>query len=267
MTPPLVDRDPLDEERAGQLILEANERIEPLVNFMQRFAVASGTSLAGDDSATAYDPLSNQVRSLLSVALDNMQAFSALLIRAEVLPAFAGHALMRNALEGAGLSLWLLGPTARDERVIRALQNSYESRFDLHTLHAEIHDTAFVRPDTGDRVYDRLAELRDARPNLAGRSLRPQAISKRLALAEPHVTRQSEDQLRLVTLWRITSGITHGRRDIIWQVIDGELASTTSTGAEMRMTAGVSQVASFFVATVNYLQDGVRLLQERNTAR
>jgi hypothetical protein len=90
---------------AAEYFLVVDARLEPLIARLIRFVVQPGSELAADDAASRTDAVSHQARALLSVAADNASTLSRVAVKAEVLPTFAGYALMRIAIECAGVAL------------------------------------------------------------------------------------------------------------------------------------------------------------------
>ncbi len=123
-----------DEVRARHALFEAFGMVETLHAQFRDYSVRSGTALAGDDVATPFEHLSSQIETSIAVAFDNLRTVKLIMQDAATVPAFSHFGLVRNAIEGAGIGLWLLGPTSRGERVLRSLQSSFESRKDLHSL-------------------------------------------------------------------------------------------------------------------------------------
>jgi len=250
-----------DEENARRALFAAFGMVETLHERFRDYSVVSGTALAGDDAATPFEHLSSQVETCIAVAFDNLRSVKLIMQDAGTVPAFSHFGLVRNAIEGAGIGLWLLGPALRDERVLRSLQSSFESRKDIHSLESAIEGT-FVRLPTDDPARVRLEELRDSRPANVGRSLNPPTITDRLKDAQNY-SRDSGD-FSLLVVWKMTSGVAHGQRSALYAMLDREVLSTDDVGARINMTSSLSTIAGTYRLAVHYLMDLLVLLLNRN---
>ncbi|WP_243227427.1 hypothetical protein [Microbacterium sp. CIAB417] len=124
--PPLISDDAFEDDprnkAAADYFLDVDTQLRPVISRLNGFKVQPGSAFAGDDEATRTGAISHQASALLSVAADNAHALRSVVVKAKVIPAFAGCSLTRNAIERAGVTLWLMGPPTRDTRVLHALQ-------------------------------------------------------------------------------------------------------------------------------------------------
>ena len=248
-----------EELKAFAMLLESLRKVEELGKSMRKFEVRPKSALAGDDAATAYETLSSQVETNIQGAIDNVGALSALMIEAHVLPAFAHFGLLRNALEMVGMGLWLLGPTARDERVLRSLQATLEARRDSVNASNELFRHTVKFP-VDDPVHVLLLSQRDARLGLLGRSLAAPSISKKLAAAQQYC---AEQPYTILGFWRLSSGAMHGRRAILRDLLEHDILSSSDTEVRTSMTSGVIVVANILQHIEFYLFELTFLLLER----
>lgn len=267
--PPLISDDAFKnnsrKEAAADYFLDVDARLEPLISRLNEFKVQPGSALAGDDKASRTDAVSHQVRGLLSVAADNAHALRTVVVEAEVLPAFAGYSLTRNAIECAGVALWLMGPPTRDIRVLRALQLSRESLNDHRRLEATRSGQKHRRLALTDPLLLKLEAERDKRAANVGVSLVAPSITERLEEAEAYVKRRADRQEALVVYWQRGSGLAHGRRHAVWQVSDARLRGSDHAGFQAVMSADIVEMTAHFEGAVNYLEDGIELLERRGT--
>lgn len=251
-------------ESAGlRQLSESFARVEQLHEAYERLIVRPATSLAGDDNATPFEHISHQVDTLVGVALDNLRTVKVLVADARVFPAFAHFGLLRNALEAAGTGLWLLGPSSRDERVLRSLQLAWEDRQDEYSLELELRQLPYGVVPASDNVVARLAALRDMRTPNRARRLKPESISKRLSLAQAFVPDQ---EVSLLAGWKLLSGVSHGRRRTFYNLLDREVLSTDLLGASIRLTSSAQSVASMHLLAEKYLLRLMGLMLERGSA-
>ncbi|WP_166871503.1 hypothetical protein [Salinibacterium sp. ZJ450] len=267
---PLISDEEFQHGRGREIAAEyfplVSEGVEPLIDRLQTFKVQPRSSLAGDDRASTTDAVSHQARGLLSVGADHIKAVSDLLMKADTMPAFAGFTLTRSALECAGVALWLIGPPDRDTRVLRAIQLSRESLNDSRRLAATAAGAKHRGLEPDDPYLKQFEEMRDARPNNAGVTLSAPSITDRLDAAEVFVIRHTPEQETLLMQWQRTSGLAHGRRHSIWQHSNARLHSADHIGFQVRVTGDLVALTAHFESAVNYLEDGISLLEQRGAA-
>jgi len=254
-------REPPEQEEALQAALYRSfAQTEALSEMWTSFEVRRGTALAGDDRATPFEPTSQWIGTFVNVAFDNLRTVKLIIQDAQTMPMSAHFGLLRNALEAAGVGLWLIGPGARDTRVLRTLQLSYENRRDEHNLNGVIGGSA-GRLTSDDATVARLNEIRDARAGIAGLSLSPPSISTRLRSAQEFA---GQHDFPLLTMWKLTSGVAHGRRSAMFHLLDREVISTNERGANIWMTSSFGSVAGTHQITLHYLMRLLRTALSRN---
>lgn len=248
------------EQKAMDLLVKALQRLEQWEEAVSSLGVMDRTSLAGDDRATPYENISSQVRSYLSVAIDHLRTLREVALEGQSLPAMAGFTLIRAAVEAIGTSLWLLGPGSRDVRVLHSLQLARESHHDVFTAEAEYRGTSPKLPED-DATIRRLAEIRDDRPGLRGRSLHEPTMAKRLKEAQAFA---ENEKFTLIVIWRIASGIAHGGRGMLYELLDREVIETDETRFEVMMKSSFTAVAGMYAVTERHLNHAVALFRARN---
>lgn len=271
MTPPLISDEefmstPL-KEAAADYFLAVDARLSPLVKRINSCTVQPGSELAEDDDASRTDAVSHQARGLMTVAADNADALSTLMVKARVLPAFAGYSLLRNAIECAGIALWLIGPADSNTRVLRAIQLSYESLKDHRKLEAARVGEKLMGVDPTDPTLKKLVAERDKRPANVGVKLAPPTLTERLESVEEYVTQHAPKQEALIVYWQRGSGLAHGRRHAVWQVSDARVKGSDHAGFQVVMTGDIVELTAHFEAAVNYLEDAVALFEARGTVQ
>jgi hypothetical protein len=249
-----------DEQQMQPILFQTFAMVDVLHDRFQDYVVQPGTALAGDDAATPYEGLSSQVETCIGVAFDNLRTLRLIMQDAGTIPAFAHFGLVRNAMEAVGIGLWLLGPGSRDERVFRSLQLAFESRKDLHGLEAAIEGT-YAPLSFDDPARSRLEEIRDTRPALRGKSLKPPTITDRLKVAQEYV--DAHDYTILI-VWKLTSGISHGQRSTMYALLDREVMSTNDVGARVLMTSSLTTITATYKITFHYLMELLSMLLGRN---
>jgi hypothetical protein len=108
------------------------DRVMARVDEPGEFPVESGSSLSGDDRATAPYQVSHVLSLCLAAGVD-LHAAKSLVIDQQVLHLAAPSSLARGALENFGTAYWILRPARRRDRVERALRWHYKNASDQHT--------------------------------------------------------------------------------------------------------------------------------------
>jgi hypothetical protein len=90
-----------------------------------------------DDKFTSWSRISTASRYALDHTSDNLRVLHGMLNDRETLPFIATYPLVRSALEGAGLALWMLGPNDPNERVRRHVLNRARELFEENSFRKE----------------------------------------------------------------------------------------------------------------------------------
>ncbi len=223
--------------------------------------VTERSSLAGDDLATPYMPVTSLFIGRLAVATDHLRGVQvAVQDSGWKVTAMSMFTLIRSAYESAAVAVWLLAPTSRDDRVLRALQLAVDARKSLHTVQME----AMGADERYASVLAKLERDRDARPALIGARLdKLPSITARIKEATPHLP---VDFLPPITLWRLASGIAHGNMQMMRTVLEHKQLEDFGTDrtAHFRMTTSVGTLAMFYVAAFDMVTAAVELYEQRN---
>lgn len=86
------------------------------------FAIAEGSELAFDDASSIPYQVSHCVRWGLNAGIEHLHAVKTLVIDARLIHASADYTLIRGAIENLAAAYWVLHPSDRNQRVIRALR-------------------------------------------------------------------------------------------------------------------------------------------------
>ncbi|WP_243227428.1 hypothetical protein [Microbacterium sp. CIAB417] len=78
--------------------------------------------------------------------------------------------------------------------------------------------------------------------------------------------RRAAHQQALVVYWQRGSGLAHGRRYAVWQVSNARLQGSDRTGFQAVKSADIMEMTDHFEGAVNYLEDGIEMLERRGTA-
>ncbi len=258
--------DPKFEEQGAIALPYLFRRFDALNEPERSFVGEGNSALQGDDAATPYEPVSDLVASHFAVAMDQLHAVKLAVEsgreagQLNILP-MSMYTLIRSAFETIGTAIWLLSPPSRDERVLRALQLTYDHRQSVRTVAAELGDSE----DPGfDRMASRMEQLRDARPGLRGRSLRLKTVTQRL---DAIPSRLPDLFMPPLTLWRMSSGLAHGNNAMIRFVLEHEQVTDFRNGrGQFRLTSSVGVLALFYMSALQMVDGLLALHALRNRA-
>lgn len=252
-----------DEQRAlgEQLLIKRFTELDSIRKFLddQRWTVHPRSPLAGDDAAIRPFHVSNLAVFGLGVAVDNLTSIQNSVER--IVP-FAMLSTLRPAYEVAAHIIWMLAPTKRDERIVRALQLHRRDQFDADQLAAAF---GMKRDRTMHETDAKLQSLADARPGVAGRSVKVLPSTQSiLAEADSHVPGAA---VKSLPMWKACSGMSHARPSAALLLLEREEVDYDGARGEhtYQVTLGVSALAMFFHGALEYTYEAIRLYQTRNT--
>lgn len=239
---------PEDERRGMELLVAGFRRYESLSERASLFDTAPGSLLEGDDEATIYNPISHQLLTSIGVATDHLHGVQIAVEDSDgKILTMAYFTLIRSALEAAGNGLWITHPASRDGRVLRSLQLTRDAR---QSVSFAIKETGEDDPNF-ERVESRLKELRDQRPGLIGRNLKPASVTARLRSIHELVPKLWMPPL---LLWQLASGAAHGNSAMLQNLLDHELRSSDEVGGEYEVTTSVVLLALFYQGALDMLE-------------
>lgn len=222
--------------------------------------VQPGSSLAGDDRATAPYQLSHVAEHAIGVAVGHLHCLRAAVQEAESLHAWAPYTLLRAAIESAAAALYLLGPASRDERVTCRLRLEWANQLDRDRM-----ARCFGAP-----VEPSLAQNREHLRGIVARrrSLRDAVIFGSppgyAAVVRGGGTASSLGGPLTEGLWRRCSGMTHGRSWALLSVLDREQVSRAAEGVlHVRLTSSATDVAMTTKAAAVLTAEASALLARR----
>lgn len=125
------------------------KRLQQSLILLQRFDLSmantspAGSTLAGDDAATAPFQTSHTVVTSLVMATENIRALHRLLLDDGrlIVPMYAHYPVIRSVLEASSLAKWILEPESRSERILRSLRARAEDIKQDRSLHMNEVDT------------------------------------------------------------------------------------------------------------------------------
>ncbi len=259
---PRVTENPgFDETAATAKWLE----LAPLLDrMMQRvgtdgeFGLAPGSSLAGDDQASAPYQLSHAVRACLMAATDHLHAAKVVVVDQGTVHVAAPSSLARGALETLSAAYWMLHPVSRDERVTRALRWQAQNMRDADKAVRARNLAGHLSLD------DKLASLDEV---AAKRALDRKAIRTGYNSSEAVKYADVNEQdlpLHVLLPWQICSGFAHGRP---WAYLGVSIREETKTSESdvlgVRLTSSRARALYPNLAAVQLLERLLRLYARR----
>ena len=220
--------DPAELELARQL----NARLDVVEPFLERWAriaqVRAGASseLAYDDKYSAWRQLSHTVNGAINLAADNLRAFRDLVRPGSelIVPQVAHYSLLRSALEGGSLALWILHPDDPSLRIDRLLRTAAAELEDEDALAKQAIDGYAADPDIGasGASIDKARKQNKKRHQKHAHQI--QSVAREFGLHDPTERGWKVGYAEIVreatattgvrpyfgeTTWRMISGLTH----------------------------------------------------------
>jgi hypothetical protein len=225
---------------------------------------APGSSLAGDDRATAPWYTSQAAVWALTSAVDHFHALRCLLIDSKVIHNSAPFTLLRAASETAATAVYLLAPPQRKERVFRRLNLRWGEARDTQNARDLTGETAATSLEQHKLRLRKMAE--DAGlPEDKVRDVvaRPVSFSAIVKLAGETCFGPSGDLA--YALWMVNSGVAHGRPWAQLATIEKDELPSGGDSVMMRMNTSTAMLSQFAQLTGLIIDRGWRLLDQRST--
>lgn len=181
------------------------------------FPVQQGSPLAGDDRAAHPFEVSQAIRHLINVTVDQLHGAVTLVhgTRAQHLAVTA--TLARAALENTATGLWILGPAARDLRIERTLRWHMRNYQDANSTVALFRDQPAL--DFRERVF----EVARRRPGIDAA-----AVSGGHKITTPLWEAREYSRTKFYPLWALASAFAHGRPWAYQGLLEREVLTVAS---------------------------------------
>jgi hypothetical protein len=218
------------------------------------------SSLRGDDRAAKPYHVSHAVISCLFTGIQHLHALKTLIVDAQVLHTGPPWSLARTAIENLATGFWILHPTSRQERVTRTLRWHYRNLRDQEEALRPIMP-AFDPPEARIQKLSRVA---------TGNSIEMKAVTA--GYASTGVIKYLDQHLSgrgdLTFLWRVGSGMAHGRPWANLGVSDREVSPTPDEEVvDVRLSDDVGRVLLPVLRGLHVTQELLRLLDQRRRAQ
>lgn len=227
-----------------------------------------GSELARDEAVWPYLDPAEVARQALVSATQHLNLARAALEAGEVFPT-AHYSVLRGALVGGSMAVWVLGPDVavdRQQRALRVVHEFYKRALQYHDdlrPHVDVsHPDAAQWLDSGEHMRHRKTEAR-ARWTAAEGLTPGQAMEMTRVVSEVAVTvfdPQEAFDVRL--LWRQLSGDAHA---LTWQLIGrSSLAQNVGGGmAEFAAGGNLAELADAFDKVYRLTKRGWSLFDRR----
>lgn len=225
-----------------------------------------GSALRGDNNWTVGYPMSEMVWHIVSAAIDNIHAFTSLTVSGGpdaydiTTRPYGAFPNLRASMENAAAAIWMLSPSARQERVSRYLrwwrQEAHYRERASEVLDGLTQETAEMRA-----WVDRVVAERNIPANLMSGYPKYEAMVVEAASS----VGMSGAVCRLV--WQTMSGMAHGER---WasQVLN-QMAHVADLPEPGRMAVNVTAPAGRLIleamVAARYVRGAVDLMDHRRS--
>ena len=240
MTPPLYE-DSSPEEVEGAAVLQRHfSRLDEAIARCELFEVREGSLLEGDDRATAYDPISYQVRFLFVAAFDHIGTFRRTL-EDHGMPTVAAYPLIRASLESAAQVIWLTTGGRRSKRVFRAIHRVWDmASMNDEALRHLLPERQSYLPDLRTRLDGLLAAAG------AGQRSLDQNYRSMTDIVIDSGRRVQSRRFTPIDVWRLCSSMAHGNRSVALSILEArEDGPRTVIGGTFLMTTSYRTIAAF----------------------
>lgn len=224
------------------------------------FQPRGGSSLNGDDKATAPHQLSHRAHLAIFTAVEHQAALRAHVHDARTLFGAASFTLLRAAVENAAVAVWLLAPKPRPERVMRSLQLRWQELGYQESVATE-NGLVPKRPFADRRDELRKQAIRLTRnQGLNGRMMKPPPINEIIASVDTELGTTPQT----LAVWRICSGLAHGQVWATMSALDKEVSRSADPGvANVRVTASWGVVHWAAMTAGNLTAEAIRRYETR----
>jgi hypothetical protein len=230
---------------------------------------SAGSSLRGDDDAAHPYEISYAVHGALVSAVDHLDALRALVADAHVVHARATFTLMRAAIENAATAVWLLGPSSRDERILRRLRLAWADSRDLEKAVLRAGQQPPLSKQGWKTKLETVAQARSmASAQIATITRDQPTFTSIVEAAGSDAGPEGLDSDLALVCWMVASGMAHAR---LWAALSSVLDRTDVPGAStpatkvMRLSASDTALAAIAQVATSMTAAGWRLYDQRRS--
>jgi hypothetical protein len=231
---------------------------------------APGSSLRADDDAAHPYEISHAAHGALVSAVDNLDALRALVADAHVVHAQAPFTLLRAALENSATAVWLLGPSSREDRLLRRLRLQWADSLDGENIAKRAgQEPSLPRSGWKSKLETVARASGMAGPQVALVTGRAPSYSSIVETAGNEAKSDSLTGDISLVCWMMASGIAHAKLWASLSVLDRTALPSASspTTAAMRLSASDKALAMIATVTASMITAGWRLYDEGSACR
>lgn len=218
-------------------------------------------------------------RVAIAAAVDSLLTVRSLIEDARSVPMTALYPIIRSGIENAALALSMIEPTDRDDRLLA----SYKAMADDAKRQRQFYESSGVTDaqQRYDDAVDDIDSLIAARPNLAGNVARRLELPNYIDLVAAADAQLAADlahdrahNYTLVSLWRLLSGLSHGRAWAMLEVLErsGTIVDSASRAGvrqpitrsgTVTQTSSIAAIALLVVQALEFIESVIRLYGRR----
>ncbi|MBT2484964.1 MULTISPECIES: hypothetical protein [unclassified Microbacterium] len=203
-----------------------------------------GGTLKRADGLTSTMPMSHQTRFQLQVAANHLLTYTDAMKDTDTPTRYAGHSLVRGALEGAVTALWLQQPGTLARRALRSLRWTWWEQNDAADFAAE------VGTDASDEKASMLALLEADKNRIKGLnqdSVDHPRPTRTAMIIDVQRRLPAMPQPTILAAWRQTSSLAHGNSAVARMSFN--LASIEGASEHLRYATTSWAVSSALLRT------------------
>jgi hypothetical protein len=220
---------PIEGTSELDLASQLNARLDMVDALCERWERVGGvrinprSEMGHDDAHTAWRHLSHTVTLGLNVATDNLRAFRDLVRRDEqlIVPQFAHYPVLRAALEGASLSLWLLAPDDPRDRIGRLLRAAMAEIEDEARLVRQVIRAIADDPDNPSAAAESSRATAQSRATTDEHIAQLRRIADRVGLTDPTKAKRAVGYAEIVRAATSAAGTNGYYGETVWRMISG----------------------------------------------
>jgi hypothetical protein len=228
----------------------------------------AGSSVARDDKEISPWHVSTTVLIALSGAVDHFHAAKTMLADAGKLHTYAMFSLLRPALENAATAVYLLGPSNRNVRLLRALRLAWSDLADQNKLSNLLGHQPATPLDVRKTELQNLARACGmAQEDIETIAARPAGYAAIVRAAGDESLKGGGSLMEAI--WMLNSGSIHGKKWATWTKLDrSKLVPSGTPGVLLGpVTAPESQVLFSAIAAKTMISKAWELYDRRALTR
>lgn len=236
----------------------AIDRLAKRVADPDDFQVLPGSSLAGDDREAHPFEVSQAIRHILNVTIDQLHGVKVAVRDSQIQHLGVSTTLARAALENGATGLWILGPSNRSERIERVLRWHSRNYQDL----AKFLET--IQRGDPKLVASAINGLAQVREVAERRGIDPKVAANGYPVTRPISGGGQFTELPVFSDWQIASGFAHGRPWAHQGFLNRErIDSGTNAHSVFRMSPRDDMTIYFPLQALHLLGELLRLRDRR----